>query len=79
MKALHTNLKRSNGRWSVRKYEPGELDEFIVNGNLVGDNNVGGVQSHARIPIIRFKWLEDSICLTSLQCLDSYCWGILML
>jgi hypothetical protein len=80
MKALHTNLKCSNvSRWSVRKYEPGELDEFIVNGNLVGDNNVGGVQSHARIPIIRFKWLEDSICLTSLQCLDSYCWGILML
>jgi hypothetical protein len=78
MKALHSNLKRSNvSRWLVRKYEPGELDEFIVNGRLIGDNNVGGVQSHARIPIIRFKWLEDSICLTSLQCLDSYCWGIL--
>jgi hypothetical protein len=80
MKALHTNLKCSNvSRWSVRKYEPGELDEFIVNGRFIGDNNVGGVRSHARIPIIRFKWLEDSICLTSLQCLDSYCWGILML
>jgi hypothetical protein len=80
LKALHTNLKRSNvSRWSVRKYKPGELNEFIVNGRLIGDNNVGGVRSHARIPIIRFKWLEDSICLTSLQCLDSYCWGILML
>jgi len=80
LKALHTNLKRSNvSRWSVRKYEPGELDEFIVNGRLIGDNNVRGVRSNARIPIIRFKWLEDSICLTSLQCLDSYCWGILTL
>jgi hypothetical protein len=80
LKALHANLKRSNvSRWSVRKYEPGELDEFIVNGRLIGDNNVRGVRSNARIPIIRFKWLEDSICLTSLQCLDSYCWGILTL
>lgn len=75
MKALHTNLKLGNVCcWLLRQNEVGELDEFIVNGRLIGDNNVG-----CRIPIIRLKWLEDSICHNSLLSLDSYCWGFLMI
>ena len=73
-KALQSNLELGNlGRWSIRKYEIGELNNFIVEGSVCV------VRSRARIPIIRCKWLEDSICLHSLECLESYCWGILCL
>ena len=76
-KALRRNLDLGSvSRWSIRKCQIGELDDYTEEGRLAG--NCGG-WSHARIPIIRSKWLEDSICRNSLGCLERYCWGILCL
>ena len=72
-KALQSILFGNVGRWSIRKCTIGELNDFIVDGSDCAVGNCG------RIPIIRCKWLEDSICLRSLECLESYCWGILCL
>ncbi|KAL3800084.1 hypothetical protein ACHAW5_004451 [Stephanodiscus triporus] len=73
-KALQRILAFSNvNRWSIRKCQIAELSDFVEK-NLAGHCR-GGI--HATIPIIRSKWLEDSICLKSLLCLDSYCLGIL--
>jgi len=77
-KGLLHNLKRNSDvrRWSIDKWRKDELEDFIVDGNLTSDCGEG---IHVRIPIIRTKWLEDSICFNSLLSLTSYCWGILCL
>ena len=77
-KGLQQNLKRNNSvsRWSIEKWQSDVLESFIVDGSLTKDYGEG---LEVKIPIIRSKWLEDSICLGSLQSLASYCWGILIL
>jgi len=77
-KGLQENLKRNNSvsRWSIEKWQSDVLDSFIVDGSLTKDYGEG---LEVKIPIIRSKWLEDSICLGSLQSFAPYCWGILIL
>jgi len=62
--------------WSIEKWGKDELQDFIVSGNLT---SVCGEGIHARIPITRTKWLEESICANSLRSFTTYCWGILCL
>lgn len=77
-KGLRTNLKsKSNiSRFSIETYKAKELDEFIVDGGLRTDFGYGNFHSEVRIPILRIKWVEDSICLNQIQRLGAYCWGI---
>jgi len=60
-----------SSKWSIEKWTKEFLDDFF-------DEDESSLLS-IRIPIIRTKWLEDSICLHSLQSLSRYCWGILCL
>ena len=80
VQGLQTNLKakREATRWSIDSWQRGELDGYIVNGALATDYGEEGC-IQVRIPILRMKWLEDSICLGSLKSLDGYCCGILCL
>lgn len=59
--------------WSIEPCKDEELETLI---------NKEGTMNHSysddyRIPIIRAKWLENSICMNSLQSLKEYCIGVL--
>ena len=64
---------RDVSSWSIEPFNDDELNSLInIDGTL--SNSYG---DDYRVPIIRAKWLENSICMNSVQSLKEHCIGVL--
>lgn len=70
---LQDNRDVTTESWSIELFNDEELEALINNDGTL--NNSYG--EDYRVPIIRAKWLENSICGNSLQSLKEYCIGVL--
>lgn len=70
---LRDNRDVTTEAWSIEQCKDEEL-EALINSDGTLNNSYG---DNYRVPIIRAKWLENSICMNSLQSLKEYCIGVL--
>eukprot|EP00986_Skeletonema_menzelii_P005020 scaffold1766_cov142-Skeletonema_menzelii.AAC.2 len=70
---LQDNRDVSKESWSIESCTDEELDALINNDGTMNNS----YSDDYRVPIIRAKWVENSICMNSLQSLKDYCIGVL--
>jgi len=70
---LQDNRDVSTESWSIESCNNEELEALINNDGSMNHS----YSDDYRVPIIRAKWLENSICMNSLQSLNEYCIGVL--
>jgi hypothetical protein len=59
--------------WSIESFKEDDL-ETLINNDGTMNNSYG---DDYRVPIILSKWLENSICMNSVQSLKEHCVGVL--
>ncbi|KAL7439646.1 hypothetical protein ACHAXM_006806 [Skeletonema potamos] len=70
---IKVNKDVTTESWSIEPFNDEELEALINND---GTLNISYGDDY-RVPVIRAKWLENSICMNSLQSLKEYCIGVL--
>lgn len=87
VKDLNSYPKRkTDAKWSIEHWNKKDLEIKCITKKRPHENSMTVLHSDdkqrrnegiLKLPVIQTKWLEDSICIRSLQCLEKYCLGML--